>query len=66
MDVWTTLILLAALVVLLTRSAEFLMRRRSLSLRRRFTELDPRSDAGLRGERTGTRANFPRTPRPAH
>ena len=61
MDVWTTLILLAALVVLLTRSAEFVVRRRSLHLRRRFTDLDPRQDAGLRGERT-----IPRASRPAH
>ena len=66
MDVWTTLILLAALVVLLTRTAEFIIRRRSLYLRRRFTDLDPRSDAGLRGERSGPRAHFPRVSRPAH
>jgi hypothetical protein len=61
MDVWTTLILLAALVVLLTRSAEFLMRRHSLHVRRRFNHLDPRQDGGLRGER-----GVPQMSRPAH
>ena len=66
MDIWTALILLSALVVVLTRAIGFLTRRTSVHLRRRFTDFDPRPDAGLRGDRTGARAHFPRESRPAH
>lgn len=66
MDVWTALIILAALVVVFTKAVAFLTRRTSVNLRRRFTDFDPRPDAGLRGERTGARAHFPREGRPAH
>lgn len=64
MDVWTALILLAALVVVFTKATAFLTRRNVINLRRRFTDFDPRQDAGLRGDRTGTRATFPRHGRP--
>lgn len=66
MDVWTTLILLAALVVLFTKATAFVTRRRHVNLMRRFTDFDHRTDAGLRGDRSGTVAHFPRGPRTAH
>jgi len=66
MDVWTTLILLAALVVLITRTTTFFARRVTPGLRRRFTDLAARPGAGLSSPRSGLRAHFRGESRHAH